>query len=169
MKDIEKQVLPEFKPDQELLDFAKFFSENFKNLTYGEYHSKKAVYSINYFDLIVDNFEIPQHTNCRVGHTSGNMHFSKQRLLEQKCTPHYVFFLVLWLVQKLNLVKSGNNSDIDADTTTLDYYFKMFPDRSIKDIVIGYLNTLFNIDESAYFRKDRFCKIEAYIKQFDKK
>ena len=156
---------PTLNPDQELLDFAKSFSEKYTILSAGEYFSKDQKYHISYFDELFDNSSQALSTNCRVSHSSGIMEFSKKRLMVEDCTPDFVFFLILWLDTKSNVVRDRTYSDTYVDAILLEYY--LTTGRSVSNLIKGYAD-IFSRAEGLH-NQNRMVEIQHFLHMNSKK
>jgi len=124
-----------FNPDKELVDFANWFSNNYKLLSACQfgipsvYISDNAKYQIDYFQ------EIKHPHNTTVGmiaHSTGTIRLSKSRLMNENITPDYVFWLILWLVVYLQIKNLQQADDIIVE------YYLANTKRSTENIISGY-------------------------------
>ncbi len=123
-----------FNPVTELVDFADEFSENYKILSSGTYRSKNDNYTIDYLDIIKDKVTGNiVNTMARIGHTSKVIELGKTKLLHDSITPDFVFYLILWLICKVN--SSDYNSDFKTDESVVKYY--LTTNRSNKNLALG--------------------------------
>ena len=114
----------EFNPDKELLDFAEFFSKNWKILVLDKYNSYHNNYMINY----VDDINNPFDTVVRIGQTTKIIEISKHGLTSCDANENFIFYIILWCIVDFELKNTFN-----SDKTTLTYYLKT--KRSIKDLM----------------------------------
>lgn len=105
-----------FKPDEELLKFADFFSKNWKTLEIGNYASDDNKYQIEYLDKII-HFGSEPSTNIRVGQTTGTIEISKSKLQIIEASSDFIFFSILWCVVE-KIILNTSKSDIIA----MEYY-----------------------------------------------
>lgn len=144
MKDLEYK----FNPSQELLDFADYFSNNFKTLSASvikdkkeypsTYRSNDGNYLIDYFYKIRDTkTNKVVNTNIRVSHNTGIIQISKSKIISQECTPEYIFYIILWCI-----VEREVNDIVKADRITFEYY--LTTGKSIKNLLTSYIKSLDN-------------------------
>lgn len=128
-----------FKPNEELLAFAKDFSSNYKKLKAGDYLSKRGRYAVKYMDKIKDkDTGRVVHTAARVSSKTGVIEFDRKWFLKQKrVTGNFVFYLIIWHAVMKRIHDGGNPSCMQADAMTNELYIK--EGRSKKDIVVGWL------------------------------
>lgn len=121
-----------FIPEQELFDFAKQFSENYRTLTVGEYFSNDRKYQIKYLERIIDkNSGRKLNTGARISHTTGIIEIDKLIFESEQYTSDYLFFIILWCVVE----KMKRNPRL-SDKITVEYY--LTTGRSKKNLLIGY-------------------------------
>jgi len=142
-----------FEPSEELLDFADWFSKNWKILSEGEYTSNLGNYKIEYFNCLPKK-SCSENTNFRVGLTSGVIQASKKRLEELDSENDFVFFMVIWCTIEFKV-----RLPIESDRIALEFYNKT--SRSIKKVVMGYLNLLKNISSSESKRRMQLIMLIA--------
>lgn len=115
-----------YNPDQEFIDFANYFSENYKSLKSGHYISKGNKYQVFYF-------RPASFKGVRVSHKTGVIEMDARLLKNDKVTPDFVFYLMIWCRVSFNLGKIQN--EMLVDKTAIDYYLKT--GRPTKNIVLG--------------------------------
>jgi hypothetical protein len=150
-----------FKPDAELLDFAKDFSSNYKRLKVGDYKSNSGKYSVSYINKIKDkDTGRIIHAVARVSHKTGIMELDRSWCLKQKkVTGNYIYYLIIWHAIIKWLSDNGSPSFMDADIITNELYLKT--GRSKKDIAIGWLK-LFSTSNNES-NKERYEKINKML------
>ncbi len=148
-----------FKPDKELLNFATWFSENYKKLPVGEYHSKK--YRISYLNKIKETI-YETESIAKIHNETGVMKFNKKNCKSKHITPDCIFFLILWL-NAMRLVKNR----LIADFMTLEYYLKL--KKSKKEICLGFLQIMKGNPSYLEYNLKRYKAIEEFIDNFEAK
>lgn len=140
-----------FEPDKELLDFADYFSKNYKTLPIGitlegsggDYFSDNKKYHIKYVDKIIDITGHEPKTDVRIGHTTKVIEVSKSFLDTFENNSDYLFFVILWCIVK---VESKERNDSKADITTMEYYMKT--GRSVKNVLVCFVAVLQRVNHS---------------------
>lgn len=108
----------QFSPSEELVSFAKCFSDNWENLSCGQYKSDNGRYTIRYKEKLLDqktNEEL--NTNVRVSNDSGIIDISKKRIIELNTNKDYLFFIIIWCIAQRTL-----KNHTEADIQTIQYY-----------------------------------------------
>lgn len=150
-----------FEPSEELLDFADWFSKNWKILSEGEYTSYLGNYKIKYHNFFPKD-SCAGNTNFRVGVRSGVIEASKRRLEELDSENDFVFFMVIWCTIEFNV-----ENNFKSDTIALEYYKKT--GRSIKNIVQGYLRLFKDVNNSSNInRMNKIIEITKQEPRFNK-
>ncbi len=131
-----------FNPDSELVDFATYFSDNYKDLEVGSYFSDVDNYEIKFLDRITDsNTGCFINTNARVCigtedenlfNRNGIIELDKTKLSVSQITTDYVFFIIMWCVCKSN---NSTVSCFNIDELVVNYYITT--GRSSKNLVLG--------------------------------
>ncbi len=131
-----------FNPDSELVDFATYFSDNYKDLEVGSYTSDVDNYEIKFLDRITD-----LHTGCYINtnarvcvgnedenlfNRNGIIELDKTKLSVSQITQDYVFFIILWCVCKSN---NSTASCFNIDELVVNYY--IITGRSKKNLALG--------------------------------
>ncbi len=102
----------------EFLSFAEYFSDNYRNLSTGNYISDNQKYHIRYLNQIKDI-----HGNivrlARVGITTRVIELSKYDLSSEKITSDFVFYFIIWCA-----IESKELNVKLTDRIALDYYLK---------------------------------------------
>lgn len=128
-----------FVPNEELVEFAHSFSDNFKELKVGTYVSDNDKYKISYLSDIRDNLtKNILTTNARIGHTSKLVELDKKKLIKQKVGEDYVFFIILWCFFKVNNPNMDAYSDADIET----FRFYSTTGRPYKKLILDFIGTL---------------------------
>lgn len=162
---MEKQLDNIFNPDTELIEFAKYFSDNYKNLKEWVYLSEKANYKISYIDSIVDAKTLNLvNSTARISTISKVIEINRLSLLNGNYNSDYVFYLILWLVAK-DKFHLENKSDTHVDILVLNYY--VTTGRSLKNMALGFIYSIKN-NISDYNHK-RYLAIDNYIKEYQEK
>ena len=145
-----------FKPNEELLDFAKDFSSNYKKLKAGKYSSVDGKYHLWYMDRIKDkDTGRIVDTVARVSAITGVVEFDRKWFLAQKnVTSNFVFYLIIWHDVMKWLHDIGNPSAIQADAIANELYIST--GRSKKEIVVGWLEVFSHAN--THLNKTRYAK-----------
>ncbi len=123
-----------FNPSEELLKFADTFSGNCDTMPERDYYSSNNKYHIRYLDVIRDKKTGNiLTTTARVGHDTGIMEISKAFCQDERITPHFIYWLILWLV-----VQKEIQNALEADRIVTEYYLKN-TNRPENDLLIGML------------------------------
>ncbi|MFA7307630.1 MAG: hypothetical protein WC026_13260 [Hyphomicrobium sp.] len=127
-----------FKPNEELLEFAKEFSDSYTKLRVGDYVSNAETYKIKYLSQIKDK-GVHNKTGARVSNSTGIIELDK-KILKHKCiTPDFVFLLILWCIARYES-KYLFSSELVADETSLKYYLTTV--RSKRNAIVGWVKLL---------------------------
>lgn len=119
---MEKQAECIFNPDDELVEFAKEFSDKYKSIKEGVYVSSNGNYTISYLDLIIDYKTLNVlNTTARISNIYKVIELNRLSLLNENYNSDYVFYIILWLVAKYMFHKE-NKSDTHIDVLVLNYY-----------------------------------------------
>lgn len=158
--------IKEFNPDSELVDFATYFSDNYKTLEVGGYFSDVDNYEIRYLDRITDignGDYIESNARVCVGTTDENLfnrngiiELDKTKLSVSQITSDYVFFIILWCV-----CKSINSTEslFNIDELVVMYY--LTTGRSNKNLSLGIIE-LFRSSPSS-INLDRYKRINKLL------
>ena len=159
-------MIPEIKftPKKSLLDFAEWFSLNYKKLPAGHYHSDPIGYSVKYLNRIKNEEGSIQATLSRVSNKTRVIEIDRTEFRKnKKLTENYVFYSIVWCVVKVRLQEDwGIESYFEADRITTDYYIRSQPARSREDILIGWLVQLKRSSGASHNIKER---VDAVKKQ----
>lgn len=130
-----------FNPDEELIDFATSFSDNYPKLKVGLYQSRTQKYNIKYLPKLTDNKTGERvYTGARVvmdGGNTGLIHIDKSIFKNKKYTPDFVFFIILWCI-----VQHRFENLLLSDKITAEYYVKT--KRSRNNCAIGFIELMSN-------------------------
>lgn len=150
-----------FKPTKELIEFADFFSTNWKSLSVGTYKSKKDKYTIKLDDKLFNSHtKVQSNTDSRVNSYTGLIEISKSKMIELDATNHYVFYSIIWCV-----IQHKTKSIAESDMTAIKYYMeRAYP---LRDIMVG-LPRLF-VGAASQENINRLRRISEYVKEFEKK
>jgi hypothetical protein len=151
LSDVEKLTILGSLIDQELIDFANFFSINYKALSVGNYVSDGRKYHILYLDKLVREGDIKSMSIARVGLRSGNIEIDKPAFESKKIKSDYVFFIILWCAVCLKV------STIEqADRFAIEYYLSR--GRSVKDLISGCRYSFFDYNKAHSIELDERFK-----------
>lgn len=121
-----------FKPSKELIEFADYFSNNYKKLNIGEYSSRNNNYEISYLSEIE---ETP--TVFRTHRESGLIQIDKRTLKKNKFTNNFVFYMIIWCAIIKEIPSFLNNHSYElCDLIAINYYKKT--GRPTNSIIKGY-------------------------------
>ena len=118
-----------YNPDQEFIDFAIYFSENYKSLKSGHYISKGNKYQVFYF-------RPASFKGVRVSHKTGVIEMDARLLKNDKVTPDFVFYLMIWCQASFSMgcINIENREGL-VDSKAIAYYLNT--GRSKKNLVSG--------------------------------
>lgn len=163
---MEKEAQIIFNPNDELIAFAKQFSDNYRIVSNGTYQSDDGNYRIDYLDEIRDkltNYVV--NTPARIGHDSKIMQLDRSKFMSYKENYDFVFFIILWLIAKVECVKCKYN-DSYTDIFVLGYYVST--GRSLKNMALGFLDIIKNTGNTEHNHK-RYLAIDKYITEYQEK
>lgn len=129
-----------FKPDAELLKFATYFSDNYKSLPAGEYHSDGGKYSVKYLNRIRDKHSGNICTTLsRIGVKYGIIEIDRSEFRRnEKLTHNYVFYSIIWCVIRNFMHNCMEMKEyFDVDRIANEYYIST--NRPKKDVAIGWI------------------------------
>ena len=164
MQKYKKMPTVKFKPNNELIKFAKKFSKNFKKIGEGDYLSDgKKKYKIRYTNGIKDSHrERMLSTFCRVSIKDKHMEFDRKALRKKDIHIDFVFFLILWCIARLKV-----KSEFEADAITVKYYFTT--GRSFIPVLNGWKKQFFISKFNNKMNTKRFDEMIDLVKQNCKK
>lgn len=137
-----------FVPDAELLKFADEFSKVYKLYSAGDYFSDNKKYHIRYLDTLEKS-----NTPARVCINNGKIELVKDKLLSEKYTSDYVFYIIFWCIIETKVT----NLKV-SDKVALDYYATT--GRSIKNVLKGILYSFNNAKEVLTdYNNERYLKM----------
>lgn len=155
-----------FNPDAELVEFAKDFSDKYRKISAGIYKSNGDKYTIDYLEQIRDKVtKSIVNTIARIGHNSKLIQLDRGKFMSYKENSDFVFFLILWCIAKVECQKCKYN-DSYTDIFVLGYY--LTTGRSIKNMVLGFLDMIKNVENMEHNKK-RYLAIDKYIKEYQEK
>jgi hypothetical protein len=150
----------DFELDEELIDFAKDVSVNFKNLAEGIYHSDNKTYTVEILETFKGIREGGLKTPARVGQRSSLIQLQRQKLLSDY-NENFIFYIIIWCIIEfciLDLQKS--------DTIAMKYYLSNATDKQIKDILDGYVMMLDNNENES--NSDRLLNVKNLLSVYNK-
>jgi hypothetical protein len=138
-------------PDQELIDFANYFSSKYKSLKFGNYRSNQGNYIIKYFPdgIIAAHSERKVSSPARINIITGEIQMSGKIN-----TSDFAYFLIMWCIAKSYKNVQGN---MEADTLAFEHYINT--GRSKKNILVGMAKMYAAIDYSPEDSKKRLENI----------
>lgn len=123
-----------FTRNNELLELALEFSNNYKKNKVGDYYSSNRKYHIKYCKRLKDEFTgEPLTTAARVCNETGVIELDKELFKNQEYTSDFVFFIITWCVVRHALQDSNIK---EADKISLEYY--LTTKRSKRSIMQGW-------------------------------
>jgi hypothetical protein len=132
-----------FVPDEELLNFATEFSNQYKSLGLGNYCSDNQQYKIKLNERNKDSKTgMVANSPFRIGVSSGIIEIDKFMSENENYTPDFLFFIILWCVACKRYTKSLDFKPIDQMTT--EYY--LTTERSKNNLLKGYTQLLKNTE-----------------------
>ncbi len=91
-----------FSPDIEFIDFAEWFSKNYKMLQAGNYFSINHNYKISYYDRVdVNGRKLTMASS--VGHTSKTIVFNTEMRDIEYITKDFVYAQIVWCAAKIDM------------------------------------------------------------------
>lgn len=146
-----------FNPDDELLKFAKWFSENYQLLKPGDFYSDNKNYHVKYKQHLTDNITgLTMATNARVGMTSGTIELDKTKFSVASYSPNFMFYIILWCVAE----KKNKGNLFLSDEECCNYY--LTTNRDVKDLINGYLETV-KLAMNTEITKQRLPKLSKLL------
>lgn len=121
------QIQDTFAPDEELLEFANFFSKDYRTLCVGDYFSNEKKYHIRYVD------EIKGETQVRVALSSGRIEFDRFKIISEDCNEDVIFFWIMWCV-----IQRKERDIMKSDLMTITYY--LTTNRPLASVQQAFLN-----------------------------
>lgn len=145
-----------FKPTKELIHFAIWFSESYKNLEPAIYKSKNDIYTIDYLkkDPSPNDVMSYERRNFSVGQ-SGVFILSKDKL--PAYSKNFVFYIVIWMAAHRGLFGKYAETDIPA----VKYY--LTTKRSKKDMILGFLQSIEHQLPISKLNVDRLAEIKKML------
>ena len=126
----------QFLPDSELLNFAKYFSDNYKELNVGEYFSENKKYQIKYLARIRDKSTLKVlNAGAIVSNMTGIIELDKF-IFSKGYTSDFLFFIIIWCVACNSQENKGDMKM--ADKLAVEYY--LTTGRSKKNLALGYVS-----------------------------
>jgi hypothetical protein len=145
--------------DAELINFAKQFSDSYKNLKIGEYFSENSKYHIKYLPELMDvRIKAPLAVGARIEIKTGIIELNRFIFKSKEYTPDFLFYIIIWCVVRNTI--EGRNDIRNADKMTVEYY--LTTGRSIKNLAVGCLN-LFSIADAPECNVERYKLIEQML------
>jgi hypothetical protein len=123
-----------FCVNEELIEFAEWFSANYKELTTGiEYLSKNKTYKL----LYLDEFSGGQSYNfSRIKKSNGVIEINKQYTSESGIDSDFVYFMIIWVVIKWWMdFKRDSFLEIEVDRIAIKHYMEM--GKSFDSVIFG--------------------------------
>lgn len=132
---MEKSHTP-FKLYNDLIQFAAYFSRNYRLLSKGTYFSDDKNYRLH-FDTNAAFGASPNNV-WRVEHLSHTMQVSMDLLQDPEISQDFVFFMIIWSAALIHYKQEIKITDFErADREAMIYY--KTTGRSVKNVVKGYV------------------------------
>ena len=138
-----------FLPKAELLRFTKWFSENYKILSCGDYFSSHNNYHIKYVEKIIDT-----QTGARIARTSKTIEIDKSIFKNKEYTADFLFYIII-----LCVIMGDFKCIRSSDRLAVKYY--LTTGRSNKNLKQG-LIALFS-DTPTELNIERYKLIEQML------
>lgn len=133
--------------DDELLELAYYFSDNYRSLKVDTYFSKDKTYCIEYLDRIIIGMSGEwDKTGVRVAMQAGVIEMDKTILSDEEYTSDFIFYLIIWCISRRQ-----NDSIIQADNAAIKYY--QSTRRSIKNLLKGFAKLVSNSNTALNMRR----------------
>lgn len=141
--------------EQELIEFATYISNNFKNLDKEKfYYSKNEKYKVEIYETFTSLQAGGLKTPARVGQSTATIQLQRKKI-EENYSKDFVFFIVIWCGVEFELL------DLElSDLVSIEYY--LTTGKSKENLYNDYVNMLGNnpIDSNL----DRFNKVKKLLK-----
>ncbi len=148
-------MFSDFRPDEELVQFASQFAIMYQEMVVGNYSSPSHKYNIRYMDDIFESENVKSITNARINSQNGLIDLSKNKLIEQQLHEDYVFYIIIWCI-----ILKDTPSIVLTDIKALSYYSST--NRSLNHVLEGMRKTVG--EPCSEINTERITIIEQFIK-----